>query len=111
MPVGLATGRRGQSDHLNMTMDMFNSGVDENGTPVIMFDITLGGTKNWQGGLNAKEPVRLTAFAWFFDAFACLCIEMQRISMFLTPCVCCSQSLSCCQCHATRAVLLRALSG
>jgi len=26
-------------------MDMFNSGFDENGTPVIMFDITLGGTK------------------------------------------------------------------
>ncbi len=27
VPVGLATGRRGQSEHLEMTMDMFNSGA------------------------------------------------------------------------------------
>ncbi|DBA97173.1 TPA: hypothetical protein ACH3X1_014936 [Trebouxia sp. C0004] len=53
----LATGRCGQSEHVNMTMDMFNSSVDENGTPIIMFDITLDGTKHWQGGLSAKEPL------------------------------------------------------
>ena len=49
-------------------------------TSCLQIGITLGGTKTWQGGLNAKEPVCL-------NAFACLCIEMQRISMLLTPCV------------------------
>ncbi len=28
-----------------MSVDMVNSGVDENGTPDVMFEITLGGTK------------------------------------------------------------------
>jgi len=27
VPVGLATGRHGQAEHLKMTMDMFNSGA------------------------------------------------------------------------------------
>ncbi len=27
VPVGLVTGRRGQSEHLKLTMDMFNSGA------------------------------------------------------------------------------------
>ncbi len=27
VPVGLPTGRRGQSEHLKMTMDMFSSGA------------------------------------------------------------------------------------
>ena len=63
-----------------MRVDTFNykSGVDENGTLDIIFDITLGGTRHWQGGLNAKELVCPTDFA-------CLCIEM-----LFTPCVCCS---------------------
>ena len=55
--------------------------VDESSTPDIMFDITLGGTKTWQGGLNAKELVCL-------NAFACLCIEMQRISFQLLVYTC-----------------------
>ena len=87
-------------------MDIFNSGVDENSTPDIMFDITLGGTKTWQGGLNAKELVCL-------NAFACLCVEMQRISTLLTPCVhMCAAAKACpfvCRCHAIRHVLLQAL--
>ncbi|KAL0023796.1 hypothetical protein WJX77_005959 [Trebouxia sp. C0004] len=66
----LATGRCGQSEHVNMTMDMFNSSVDENGTPIIMFDITLDGTKHWQGGLSAKEPVP----SGFCD-FVCLALH------------------------------------
>ena len=89
-------------------MDIFNSGVDENSTPDIMFDITLGGTKTWQGGLNAKELVCL-------NAFACLCVEMQRISTLLTPCVhMCAAAKACpfvCRCHAIRPVLLQALLG
>ncbi len=44
-----------------------------------MFDINLGGTKNWQGGLNAKELVCLTAFAFVFflellHVYNCLCV-------------------------------------
>ena len=35
-------------------------------TPDNIFDNTLGGTKNWQGGLNAKEPVCPAAFVYVF---------------------------------------------
>ena len=72
----LCAGRASIVDSLSrMSMDIFNSGVDEYSTPDIMLDITLGGTKTWQSGLNAKEPVCL-------NAFACFCI-----SMLLTLCV------------------------
>ena len=70
----------GQAEHLNMTMDMFQAGGDENGVSVVMSDITLGGTKNWQSGLNAKEPVCLTAFVWLWTPLH----VMQRISMAFT---------------------------
>ena len=58
--AGLATGRRGQKEHLTMTTNMFRPALDENDTPVIWFDITMHGTKNWQGGLNATDPVSTT---------------------------------------------------
>ena len=45
-----------------MTLDMFEPSVDNNGTSFLIFDITKGGTKNWQGGWNAKEPVRVVSF-------------------------------------------------
>ena len=65
-----------------------------------MFDITLGGTKNWQGGLNAKEPVYLTACASFLDAFACNAFVCNAFvcnaSQCCLLCVCCSPSLSRC---------------
>ena len=77
---------------------MFNSrsrsGVDENSTPDNMFDITLKGTKNWQGGLNAKEPVCPAAFVYFFmvlHVYALRCIALP-----FTTVVCCSQSQSRC---------------
>ena len=80
-----------------MSMDIFDSGVDENSTPDITFDITPGGTKTWQGGMNAKEPVCLNAFAWL-----CIMLEMQQCLRCNSLCthVCCSQiwlySLSLC---------------
>ena len=59
-------------------------------TSCLQIGITLGGTKTWQGGLNAKEPVCLNAFALHLNAFNSLCIH-----------VCCSQSLSLvCRCYA-----------
>ena len=45
-----------------------------------MFDITLGGTKTWQGCLNAKEPV-------YLDAFACLCVASQCTQLLVYTCV------------------------
>ena len=46
-------------------------------------------------------------------AIACLCIEMQRISTLLTPCVhMCAAAKACpavCRCHAIRPVLLQAV--
>ena len=38
-----------------MSMDIFNSGVDENSTPDIMFDNTQVAPKPGQGGLNANN--------------------------------------------------------
>lgn len=55
--TGMSTARRGQKEQLSMTLDMFNLTTDSDGVPVIYFNLTLGGTKNWKGGVNASEPV------------------------------------------------------
>ncbi len=96
-----------------MSVDMFNSrsGVDENSTPDNMFDITLGGT-NWQGGLNAKEPVCPAAFVDFFMLLRVYALRCNASQCFLL--LVCAAAKACpvvCQCHAVRAVLLRALLG
>ncbi|KAL3132906.1 hypothetical protein ABBQ38_006820 [Trebouxia sp. C0009 RCD-2024] len=54
--TGMSTARRGQKEQLSMTLDMFNLTTDSDGVPVIYFNLTLGGTKNWKGGVNASEP-------------------------------------------------------
>ena len=53
----MATAKRGQKEQLSMTLDMFDLTIDSDGYPVIYFDLTLRGSKNWQGGINAPEPV------------------------------------------------------
>ena len=76
-------------------------------TPDNIFDNTLEDTQNWQGGLNAKEPVCPAAFVYFFmllRVYALRCILLVCAGCFLLlvcaaakacrcPVVCrCSQS-------------------
>ena len=99
-----------------MSVDVFNSrsrsGVNENSTPDNMFDITLKGTKNWQGGLNAKEPVCPAAFVYFFMLLRVYALRCNASQCFLL--LLCAAAKACpvvCRCHAVRAVLPQALLG
>ena len=55
-----------------MSVDMFNSGADENGAPDIMFDITLGGTTTGKVACMPKSQYVLLALR----VLICFCVFM-----------------------------------